>query len=61
MIQWLQCRHPPGMGWSVLAPSYGMSPYASHPSYKRDAKLTATFNAFQRRPALIAAHVVRFP
>ena len=27
---------------------------------QRDAKLTATFNAFQRRPALIAAHVVRF-
>jgi hypothetical protein len=27
---------------------------------QRDAKLTATFNAFQRRPALIAAHVARF-
>jgi len=27
--------------------------------YQRDAKLTASFNAFQRRPALIAARVVR--
>lgn len=27
---------------------------------QRDAKLTATFNTFQRRPALIAAHVARF-
>jgi transposase len=27
---------------------------------QRDAKLTATFNAFQRRPTLIAAHVARF-
>jgi hypothetical protein len=27
---------------------------------QRDAKLTATFNVFQRRPALIAAHVARF-
>jgi len=24
---------------------------------QRDTKLTATFNTFQRRPALIAAHV----
>jgi len=27
---------------------------------QRDAKLTATFTTFQRRPALIAAHVARF-
>jgi hypothetical protein len=27
---------------------------------QRDAKLTATFNTFQRRPALISAHVARF-
>jgi hypothetical protein len=27
---------------------------------QRDAKLTATFVTFQRRPALIAAHVARF-
>jgi len=27
---------------------------------QRDAKLTDTFNAFQRRPALIVAHVTRF-
>lgn len=27
---------------------------------QRDAKLTATFNTFQRRPALIAGHVARF-
>jgi hypothetical protein len=26
---------------------------------QRDAKLIATFNVFQRRPALIAAHVAR--
>jgi hypothetical protein len=30
MILWLQCRHPPGRGWSVLAPSYGMFLYALH-------------------------------
>jgi len=27
---------------------------------QRDAKLTETFNRFQRRPGLIAAHVARF-
>ncbi len=27
---------------------------------QRNAKLTETFNAFQRRPKLIAAHVARF-
>jgi len=27
---------------------------------QRDVKLTAAFNTFQQRPALIAAHVARF-
>jgi hypothetical protein len=27
---------------------------------QRDAKLTETFNLFQRRPEVIAAHVARF-